>query len=257
MFTSRHRYDEYYWYLQHRRRRRALLAGIVLALGWGLLAWHDAPARPAHGRTEHRAHRTPAPAASPPASSARATEAAAGQGLTWSGFHGILLPASAQAGPRHVDGGLAWGFADTPRGALLAAVNIGVRTAALWGPRIYGPTITRQVTGQYAAALLDGDNADYAQMRAAAHVGAGLPAGRGYAAEVGYRFVSWAPHAAAIDVITSAPGSGGTAVLAATQIEVVWQRGDWRLIAPSGGDWSRTASAVSSLVSYTPFPDKG
>jgi hypothetical protein len=166
----------------------------------------------------------------------------------------MLLPSSAQAGPRHVRGGLAWGFTDTQRGALLAAVNIGVRTAALWGPNIYQPTISRQVTGRYAAALLATDNADYAQMRAAAHVRAGLPAGRGYAAEAGYRFAFWTPRTATIDVVTSAPGSGGTTVLAVTRIEVLWRHGDWRLVAPPSGDWSRAASAVPSLARYTPFP---
>ena len=117
----------------------------------------------------------------------------AGTGLRWTDFHGIQLPVSAKDGPRHTRGGLAWGFADTPGGALLAAVNIAVRTAAQWGPAIYQPTIRHQVTGPDTAALLAADTSDYAALRAAAHVRPGQPAGRGYAVEAGYRFVAYTP----------------------------------------------------------------
>ena len=116
---------------------------------------------------------------------------ATGTGLRWADFHGIQLPVSAKDGPRHTRGGLAWGFADTQDGALLAAVNIAVRTAAQWGPGIYQPTIRHQVTGPDAAALLEADASDYAALRAAAHVRPGQPAGRGYAVEAGFRFVAY------------------------------------------------------------------
>src|SRR6266404_8050346 len=81
-------------------------------------------------------------AARPARPSGSATAPAAGvAGLRWVGFHGIALPVSPQDGPRDTRGGLAAGFTDTPTGALLAAINIGVRTAAQWGPAIYAPTI--------------------------------------------------------------------------------------------------------------------
>lgn len=180
--------------------------------------------------------------------------AAAGQDLAWTDFHGIALPVSATAGPRESRRGLASGFADTPRGALLAAINIGVRTAAQWGPAIFGPTITRQVTGPDAATLLRADAGAYAQLRAAAHVRPGQPAGRGYATEAGYRFVAWSPAAATLDIVTAGPGDGGTTVLASTRIQVIWQGGDWRVVAPPGGDWASSATAISSLTGYTLFP---
>jgi len=254
IFASRHRYRRY---LRQRRRRRILLLAVMLALVWVVLALVYAPGRPGRGSTAPAARHRPAPTASYPPARPRGTVATAGQDLSWSDFHGIQLPASAQDGPRHVDGGLAWGFADTPRGALLAAVNIGVRTAALWGPAIYAPTIARQVTGPYAAALLAADASDYAQLRVAARVRAGQPAGRGYAVEAAYRFAAWAPGDTTVDIVTAAPGSGGTEVLAVTRIEVVWRRGDWRVVAPPGGDWASSASSVSSLAGYTPFPDEG
>jgi hypothetical protein len=178
----------------------------------------------------------------------------AGQGVAWADFHGIALPVSVQAGPHHTGGGLAWGFHDTPRGALLAAVNIGVRTAALWGPSIYAPTINRQVTGPGKAALLKADTSDYAALRAAAHVQAGQPAGRAYAAETAYRFTIWSPGRAVVDIVSEGPGTSGGTVLAATRIEVIWRGGDWRVVAPPGGDWGNAATRVTSLSGYTTFP---
>ena len=177
--------------------------------------------------------------------------------MSWADFHGIELPLSAHDGPRDTGGGLAWGFTDTPRGALLAAINIGVRTAALWGPGIYTPTITRQVTGPDATALLNADTSGYHSLRAAAHVPAGQPAGRGYAVEAGFRFVAWSPADATVDIVTEGPGSGGASVLAVTRVEVLWQRGDWRVVAPPGGDWANSAASVSSLAGYIAFSSEG
>jgi len=178
-------------------------------------------------------------------------------GLRWADFHGIALPASPQDGPRDTRGGLASGFTDTPSGALLAAINIAVRTAAQWGPAIYAPTITRQVTGPDRAALLHNQAAAYGQLLASAHVRPGQPIGCGYAAVAAYRLAAYAPAGATVDVVTAGPGSDGTAALAATRIEVIWRRGDWRVVAPPGGDWANSATAISSLTGYRIFPGEG
>ena len=175
-------------------------------------------------------------------------------GLRWASFYGIGLPGSAQAGPKHTHAGLAWGFADTPGGALVAALNIAVRTAAQWGPVIYQPTISRQVTGPDKAALLAADTSGYAALRAAAKVKPGQPAGRGYAVEAAYRFTAWAPASAAVDIVTEGPGSNGSTVLAVTAIRLRWLAGDWRVLAPPGGNWARSATPAASLAGYTTFP---
>lgn len=243
---------EYRDYLRYRRRRRALTSTVMLLVTGAAIAVLHGHAQPAS-----RHHR---PASHAPRSSRARTQdspATAGQGLTWIDFHGIQLPVSAHDGPRSTRRGLAQGFTDTPRGALLAAINIGVRTAALWGPAIYTPTITRQVTGPDAAALLNADTSGYRALQAAAHVPAGQPAGRGYAVEAAYRFVAWSPADATVDVVTEGPGSSGATVLAGTRIEVLWQRGDWRLVAPPGGDWANSATSVSSLTGYISFRGEG
>jgi hypothetical protein len=236
-----------------RRRRRAVFTLAVLCIAAAVLA--RGYARPDHARPEPaRTTQAPAPtrlAGRPPA---ELPLAAAGQGLSWTDFYGIELPVSASDGPRDTRRGLASGFADTPRGALLAAINIAVRTAAQWGTAIFRPTITRQVTGPNTGLLLQADYGAYTQLRAAAHVRPGQPAGRGNATEAGYRFTAWTPAGATVDIVTAGPGAGGTTVLASTRIQVIWQRGDWRVVAPPGGDWASAATAMSSLTGYTLFP---
>jgi hypothetical protein len=245
-----------------RRRRLFLLFAAVVALAAIASALDHT-----HARTSHRSH-TKGRGASMTARAAPANPAATrvaptspgtvtGTGLTWADFHGIQLPKSAEAGPRHGRGGLTWGFAHTQEGALLAAINIAVRTAAQWGPDIYRPTIRRQVTGPDVAALLKADASGYAALRATAHVRSGPPTARGYAVEAGFRFVAFTPADATVDIVTEGPGSGGTTVRTATRVEVVWLRDDWRVVAPPGGDWANSAAAVSSLTGYTTFPNEG
>ncbi len=230
------------------RRRRSRLAVTILILVIAAVAWGyghalSRPARPpapSHARRPHR-----------PVTDALST---AGQNLTWASFHGIQLPASAAAGPHDTRGGLASGFADTPQGALLAAINIGVRTAAQWGPAVFRPTITRQVTGPDTAALLRAEASSYAQLRVAEHLRPGQPAGPGYAVEAAYRFAAWNPASATVDIVTAGPGTSGATVLASTRIELIWQHADWRVLAPAAGDWASSATAISSLTGYTVFP---
>jgi hypothetical protein len=245
------------WRCRVRRRRRLVAALIIVLVSVGFSAHEHAQtghSRPAPIRT------TPAPRPSrtrrASATSAAVLEADAGQGLTWISFHGMQLPASPAAGPRDTRGGLASGFTDTPQGALLAAINIGVRTAAQWGSAIFAPTITRQVTGPNTTALLHAEETAYTQLRAANHVRRGQPAGQASAAEDGYRFAAWSPATGTVDILTVGPTVSGATVLAATRIQVIWQRGDWRVVAPPGGNWANAATAISSPLGYTIFPGR-
>jgi hypothetical protein len=239
------------------RRRRRFAAGLIILIVLGLAAHQDTQShhtKPIPARTTPAPRRAPAnPARRAPTVSPAMLEADAGQGLTWASFHGMQLPTSATSGPRDTRGGLASGFTDTPQGALLAAINIGVRTAAQWGSAIFGPTITRQVTGPDARALLQAEETAYAQLRATTRVRPGQPTGQGYAAEADYHFVAWSPSAATVEVVSAGPAADGTTVLAATRVQVLWQHGDWRVVAPPGGNWANAATAISSLTGYTPF----
>lgn len=177
--------------------------------------------------------------------------------LTWRNFHGVELPASPTAGPRDTRGGLASEFSDTPLGALLAALNIGVRANAQWGPAIFGPTIRDQVTGADAPALLASCQSAYNQASQVAHVAGGRPLGNAYVTEEAFRWIAYTPADATVDLVSAGPGSAGGTVRAVTRVEVAWDHGDWRVIAPPGGDWGNSADPLSSLDGYTTFPGQG
>lgn len=238
------------------RRRPAVITTVLLTAVSTVLLLHSQ--FPNGRRRAAVVLRQPSrPALNTPSRTPHSSVRVAAGSLRWADFHGIALPVSAHDGPRNTRRGLASGFTDTPAGAVLAAVNIGVRTAAQWGPAIYQPTITRQVTGPGTAALLAAQTAAYRQLRAAAHVPPGQPVSRGYATEAAYRLVSYTPAGATADIVTAGPASGGTTVFAVTRIQVVWRGGDWRVIAPPGGDWANAATTITSLSGYTPFPGEG
>jgi len=242
------RYEYELWRRNRRRRRLTFFLAVVVALAAiASLSRHD------HEHARHRHHpaqpHSSQRAIPRPTARTRGTLSGAltagGTGLRWTSFHGIALPGSAHDGPRHTRRGLVWGFTDTPRGALLAAVNVAVRTAAQWGPKIYQPTIARQVTGRARSALLKTDTSAYAALRSAARVRYGQPAGRGYAVEAAYHFAAFTPAHAAVVIVTEGPGASST-VMAATSIRLTWQRGDWRVIAPPHGDRHANSPAFSS-----------
>ena len=239
-------------------RRMVAAAVLVIVLGAGLAvalaARHGtgggSGGSPAAGRL------SPAPHSAPDAGSPELPHVDLA-GLRWSDYYGVELPASLAAGPRDTSGGLASGFADTPLGALLAAVNIGVRANAQWGPAIFGPTIRGQVTGSDAAVLLASCQSGYAQASQAAHISGGRPLGDAYVVEEAFRWAAYTPLDATVDLVSAGPGSQGATVRATTRIEVVWAGGDWRVVAPPGGDWGNSATQLTSLGGYTIFPGQG
>jgi len=242
----------------HTRHRPALLAAAVAIV---ILSAALTLALTAHPSLSPAAH-------SRPASSASSAVIAAGraqphlpqvslQGLQWSEYYGIELPLSVQAGPYDTSGGLAAGFAHSPLGALLAAVNVGVRANAQWGPAIFGPEIRGHVTGPGATALLAGCQAAYTQASQSEAVTGGRPLGDVDVAEEAFRWVAYTPASAVIDLVSAGPGSQGTIVRASTRLQVLWDRTDWVLVAPPGGSWPNSASVLSSLAGYTVFPGQG
>ena len=67
---------------------------------------------------------------------------------------------------------------------------------------------------------------------------------------------AYAPASATVDIVSEGPGAGGGTVLAVTRIQVTWLSGDWRVVAPPGGNWASSATTASSLTGYTTFPDE-
>ncbi|REF00634.1 hypothetical protein [Thermomonospora umbrina] len=184
-------------------------------------------------------------------------------GVRWRSFHGIDLPYSPAHGPGRRDGELVSGFARTPAGALLAALHIGVRANAQWGPGVFEPTVRQQVVGSDAGLLLLQCRNLYARQREAAGVPEGEPLGAVQAVQEAYRWNHYSANEATVDLLTAGPSAGagagsdaagGGIVRAVTRLQLVWRRGDWRVVAPPGGDWSGASSQVGSAAGYTPFP---
>lgn len=236
-----------------RRLRTAAAAVVIVVLGAGLAL---AVTYGGGTRSPGAARRPPAPPAAATAGGPRLPRTSL-SGLRWSGYHGVQLPSSPAAGPRHIQNGLARGFADTPLGALLAALNIAVRANAQWGPDVFVPTIRDQVTGPDAAALLASCQADYGQASQAAHITGGQPLGDVSVTEEAFRWAAWSPADATVDLVSAGPGSQGATIRASTRVEVVWSGGDWRVVAPPGGDWGNAATQLTSLAGYTIFPGQG
>ncbi len=231
-------------------------AGLILAFTHG--------SDPAHTRPAASAAHAPLPSPQPdlgdtnsPGPTATTIPRVDLAGLRWVGFGGLLLPVSPAGGPRDMRGRLASGFARTPLGALLAAVNIGVRANAQWGPAIFGPTIRHQVTGQDAPVLLASCQDAYEQARQQAGLPPGQPLGRAYVVEEAFRWETYSPGDAVVDIVSAGPGDQGSTVRAATRIELLWRGGDWRVVAPAGGDWGNAATQVTGLAGYTMFPGQG
>jgi hypothetical protein len=238
-----------------RTRRRLLLAAallIVLSGGLAVAAWARLPASGAVA-AKPAVPAGPSVVAGSSSQNQPVTPHVNLAGLQWSNFYGVELPYSA-AGPRYTSGGIAAGFARSPLGALLAAVNIGVRANAQWGPRIFTAVIRDQVTGPDAAALLANCQAAYGQASQSDGMTGGQPLGDVDVTEEAFRWVTYTPADAIIDLVSAAPGNQGTTVRASTQVQIVWDGGDWKVIAPPGGNWGNSATELSSLRGYTVFP---
>jgi hypothetical protein len=226
-------------------RTRIFTAVAALAILAGIIATvvsRGGPASPAQPGTPGRSPQ----ASSPPAAAATPVTPVTGvAGLRWVNDQGYLLPESAQAGPRVLSGGLASRFADTPLGALVAMINIAARTAWEFGPAVFQPTIEHQVTGPYASEMLSLDQDAYGN-------GAGQASGP-YARITGYQWAGYTSSDATADLAEEGPVDGAT-VYAAIQIQAQWLNGDWRVVAPPGGDWANSATEIGSLNGYLSFP---
>lgn len=151
---------------------------------------------------------------------------------------------SAQAGPRAAVGGVAYGFADTTAGAVMAAANIVTRSSWECGPGVFGPTIEKQVTGADAMNLLENTVSAYDQDASQ------LP-GLVYPQLAGYRVDDYMSGDAMVSLVIGAAGASGS-MYSVTPVEARWTDGDWRVVAPAGGTWS--GSYVPSPSGFTPFP---
>jgi hypothetical protein len=200
------------------------------------------------------------PAASPsaPAASSSVTPAASASPATWANdvtFYdipgGLRMPRSASAGPHTVsaNGALASGFAHSPQGALMAAINITDRIASLLGAPIYEPTIKLQVVGDGKTELL-------ADTEQGGRPDIPKPGERVEGSDfniAGWRLISYTDTDASLEVLSSTIPSAGSTLYAAVPIAVRWADGDWRVVVTAGEDWTGSGHQVTDLGPFVLF----
>lgn len=142
--------------------------------------------------------------------------------LTWKLHSGIVeIPFSRAHGPRVTEGGWSRGFARTPQGAVLAAIHIIFQTN--------GGGVPRAAQEAALAEQVVGAEADHYRERSLAS--AGPAEGIERVVLEGYRIISYTEHAAKVEFTTAAVKE--QVERAGTTVDLVWQDGDWRMVAPS------------------------
>lgn len=233
-----------------RRWLPAVLAGAgaaVMGLACGALAFGD-DQPPLQTATTTTAPAQAASAAAPlslwPAPSSPVAGPADNpvpEDLSFAEVAGVRLAVSDTAGPQHISGGLASGFARTQAGAALAAAHILVRIHPEVGADVFGPTLAHQVVGDDTEALVANVAEAYEQLLHQWPAAYGEPAGRLYLAIPGYRVDSFTDTDATVALLIEVPADGGGSLLGATTLRLRWQDGDWVLVAPAQGVFADTA----------------
>jgi len=232
-----------------RPRRRTLVVGAaLLLLVAGLVAvdvnaGHPQPpgppvtAPPAAVPAAPFAPRAPAIPARQPQALDLTVPVTTPSGLTWARFAGEWEPYSADAGPAHVVGSVAAGYARSPLGALLAAQQIGTRYSQ--PPGLGWRTVT-------LAQVLPGPGRD-AYLRLRATVSDAAPTD-GYAQPEGFRYVAWTPDQAVLQLLAHRGVQ-----YAVVTMTVRWQHGDWRLELLADGSNSPSVTSLPSPTGFVPW----
>jgi hypothetical protein len=180
---------------------------------------------------------------SSPASVGTAVPTSAPSDISWSLFDGIALPSSSTAGPTRVDGAVHAGFAHTPEGALIADAQIAVRYLATPGTGWRDVLAQQVVPGPGVKA--------YSQERTAAGLGNVEHVDTaGVGQIVGFRFITYTPSVAVIQMAVRFPSSGQYQVATNT---VDWLDGDWKLQLLPDGSSASTVQQVNDLAGFVPW----
>jgi hypothetical protein len=167
---------------------------------------------------------------------------AAPPGVSWTFFHGVALPQSKTFGPARVDGDVTAGYAHSPTGALLAAVNISTRC----GFSVDWRDVLREQTvpgpGQEA----------WVAIRTQSPINPDDPTpSNSYGQVAGFHFVNYSPEIATIELITQFANLGGAKQM--STLTVRWNGQDWLLELQPNGAPSPTATAVTEYDQFIPW----
>jgi hypothetical protein len=156
--------------------------------------------------------------------------------VTWELVNGEAVPVSLTAGPTKADGPVRYGFAHTPTGAALAAVNIAVRAAFTSGDGWLKVT-QRQVAPSKGRDVFINARRNLMDL---------TPPEGGLAQLAGYRVLDYAPDRARVE-IGDFFASGERQTYTST---VVWRDGDWQLELGPDGNPGPPPVKVASLVGF-------
>jgi hypothetical protein len=221
----------------------AVLLGAVPVLGLYLLLTKPSATRPPRQHVP-TARLTTSPAPAGPGCNVTGDGSSTALGsvpadLSWVVSNGELTPTSPTAGPMTNDGGVARCFAHDAEGALIASVRIAQQIAEA----------TSSTWPMAAEGLAPGPDSDAlrAQMvtllvQPPAPADTNTP----FAAVAGFKFLSYSPTTAVIELVYRTTSGG---LYAASQT-MQWAGGDWR-IAPLGpSELSSPQTSVTSLLGY-------
>jgi hypothetical protein len=185
-----------------------------------------------------------APPAAQPATPATplptAVPTTAPAGTAWTIYETVALPTLPGAGPAHIDGAIATGYAHTPLGALLAVANEGYRYV------LADDGTWRQAAG---AMLAPGAGYDaWLRVRSGHPYGPqGATSGGGsFAQIVGFQFVSYTPTDAVVQLATR--DSSGNLQVGANH--ATWVNNDWRFVPAANGGLSANTQRIDSLNGF-------
>lgn len=167
-------------------------------------------------------------------------------------FHGTRLPVSPAYGPKTTTATTSSGFSHDAGGAVTAAVHLGVYASPQAGPDVYGPTLKQQATGDTSTFLSQLDS-DYRQARQDSGMPDSEPL-RIYTQVIGYAPLTADPTGTEVTVhlLVRGPNDSGGTIMGDFPVTLQWQSGDWRLLAPDGGQFP--FNGVSTTDGYNLFP---
>ncbi|MBB3040087.1 hypothetical protein [Hoyosella altamirensis] len=175
------------------------------------------------------------------------SQMAAPPDAAWTSLRGVQVPSGAD-GPRSGSGAERTGYARTPHGALLAALNaetaVSLASDSEWARVLTSMTVPGPGRDEYAAAR--------ALVSITGEAGASAPRW------AGYRWISWDDKKASLEAVTETPDGE----LHARELRVQWMinpsaaegetEGDWRLVLEPTGE-AQPPRPVGSLDNYYAF----
>lgn len=178
-----------------------------------------------------------------------AVPASAPAGVSWQKVNdGAIVPFSSSDGPAAVNGLTATGFAHTPQGAAIAAVQIALRLGSANNETARGIYDNQTVMSASQRSEL------YAQLDAEGpfHRGASDAALTYQTKSDGFRILDYADDLAVLETASPAEkASDGTNQWLTTRLIATWVDGDWKLTFPEQlGDPTGTAASLSGWTTW-------